>query len=562
MSYIYRRPGLELLATSPAHYERDQNWQQEGFAAADERYTLQSPNLMTVNIDGDGYVLDGQQDYDLTTLTNWDNYTITDWAALTAYEVGDLVLPVVGGANCIYVCAVAGTSGAAEPAWSVVKNANNVDATAQWTTTFDNTVAAQRAGYDHYVYACVPAGGTTPDIILSDNVTIPIGYTADNSRKISGFHCECVAIGVIGGHVLTGYVAGDILPLSVWDLNFKSVGLQEGTVYDERTHRWAGIYMNSGTGVNTVSVYGATATDTRNWMDFVDDCGAVGCTLPTDDEFQIIARGSNEETNIAGGADPVTTGGHLDTAGRRMTSDDGCEDCCGAWNQWTRTHGYRADGLTMEIVAGEKTATVYHDAVPDGNQIYLKFDNGQPYLCCNMANDTVDKIITLGTNYKITIVHDVGAAGGLPIYFDDDATQPSRLLVNNTILTKDCYILSNSPSYMLKLKHDAGAAGNGSALHFDDGGDERLESNCAGTANAVIDLAYFDSAELVWAYENLPGAKGSLYKQGTYGDAVLHAGGSWNSAAHAGSRYRNAHYYRWIANAAFGCRVVAEAKES
>ena len=64
-------------------------------------------------------------------------------------------------------------------------------------------------------------------------------------------------------------------------------------------------------------------SDGRKWLDFVDDFAAIGCRMPDDDEFQRIAAGSNEETNIARSADPVTTGGHSDTAGRRMISNIG-----------------------------------------------------------------------------------------------------------------------------------------------------------------------------------------------------------------------------------------------
>ena len=40
--------------------------------------------------------------------------------------------------------------------------------------------------------------------------------------------------------------------------------------------------------------------------------------------------------NIAGSNDPGTTGGHKDTAGRRMISNYGVEDCCGVLWQWTK----------------------------------------------------------------------------------------------------------------------------------------------------------------------------------------------------------------------------------
>ena len=59
--------------------------------------------------------------------------------------------------------------------------------------------AANRAGKDFYVYL-LEAGG----VILSNNSTVPTGYTSSNSRKIAGFHCLCTAVGTISGHSLSG----------------------------------------------------------------------------------------------------------------------------------------------------------------------------------------------------------------------------------------------------------------------------------------------------------------------------------------------------------------------
>lgn len=90
----------------------------------------------------------------------------------------------------------------------------------------------------------------------------------------------------------------------------------------------------SNTGASTLSVNGGTISDTRNWMDFIDDAGAVGKRLLRDREFQLAAAGCNEGTNITGSVDPVTSGGHTDTAARRMISNIGCEDMAGAMWQW------------------------------------------------------------------------------------------------------------------------------------------------------------------------------------------------------------------------------------
>jgi hypothetical protein len=231
-------------------------------------------------------------------------------------------------------------------------------------SNWDPTAAANRdssftslaPGTNYYVYACQQTGYYAK-IIASLNTTYPNGYNASNSRKIGGFHTLCADVGTISGHPLSGYVAGAILPASVWSLNHRPRCSPEGMVWSEQAKLWVDIYLMSGTGANSASVYGAVITDSRNWMDFVDDLAAVSKRLLEDDEFQIIAAGSNEETNIAGSADPNTTGGHVDTASRRMISNIGCEDTCGAMWQWLRTPGARLDDGTAGIwidLAGAK----------------------------------------------------------------------------------------------------------------------------------------------------------------------------------------------------------------
>lgn len=290
--------------------------------------------------------------------------------------------------------------------WFLIDSDINVSAASDLDT---GTVSN---GKDYYVYACDNAGVLT--FVISLNATYPSGYTASNSRKIGGFHTLCVNVGTISGHVLTGYVANDILPASIWDLKHRTAnGINVGMVYDEAINKWVDIYLASGTGASCASVYGAAITDTRTWLDFVDDGHAVKKRLLEDEEFQSIAAGSNEETNIAGSADPVTTGGHLDTGGRRMISNIGCEDCCGAMSQWLRDQSWRLDG---------------------------------------------------------------------------------------------------------------------------------------------VDLA----ACQAWAWYDLPGAKGSLYKQGTYGDVKLLAGLYWSNGAYCGSRGRLAGSYRWYTGTYIGARFRAK----
>jgi hypothetical protein len=138
-------------------------------------------------------------------------------------------------------------------------------------------------------------------------------------------------------HTLAGFSAGDILPESVWCLTWKPDTLvEDAMVYDVSTGIAVDIYLQSGTGRNTRSKYNATHTVSRSQICHVDDMLQVGKQLLSDDEFLSIALGSNECTNIQGSSDRSTVGGHVDTAGRRMTSAIGCEECCGYLWQWLR----------------------------------------------------------------------------------------------------------------------------------------------------------------------------------------------------------------------------------
>lgn len=204
---------------------------------------------------------------------------------------------------------------------------------------------ANLAGKDVYIYACEPTSGTEPIFVLSLNSTVPTGYTANNSRKIGGFHCLCKDVGVIEGHTLSGYVTGDILPATRWDLLHRPKGDLEGLAYDEFSECWLSIYQLSWDGIKLVSVYNgviADGTSTKKWHGeaFIEQLMNQKMRLPWRHEFQMAAKGSNEETAIKNAADPNTTGGHVDSNNRRMISNIGLEDCCGCSWQWAIDLGF------------------------------------------------------------------------------------------------------------------------------------------------------------------------------------------------------------------------------
>lgn len=379
MGFLNRLP-----ARQDTYYARNRMWKNKGSDSAANRRTLVSPSHMLVNIGGAGnhaYELEEALELDLNTAANWDD--------------------------------------------------------SQYAT------AANRAGKDFRIYACVPVSGYTPVILLSIATTYPTGYNANNSRKVGLFHCECVNVGTISGHALSGYVAGDILPRSIQDLLHRpKVGFIPGVVWGGSTDFdslnyapvWKAIYMASGTGASVASVFGAAASVNRDWNAFVSDFGLIGGRMMRDAEFQVLATGIEEEVNIAGSVNPTTTGGHVSTTGRRMISNIGSEDDAGVWWQWLDEQSYRFDGA---------------------------------------ANHT----------------HQVVVSG---------------------------------------------------------------EAQTVTTGNPSGDVAP------AWVWYNLPGTVGSVYRQGTYGDVKLLAGGTWNAAANAGSQARVASNARWDVGSTVGGRFVAE----
>lgn len=239
--------------------------------------------------------------------------------------------------------------------------------------------ASARAGKDVYIYACWPSNVESgiPVFVASMNSTTPTGYNAINSRKIGGVHCLCADVGTIDGHPLSGYVAGDVLPASLWDLRHRPVSAPEGMVYIEPLDLWADIYLNSWDGEKVVSEYGAVIADgtssrSYHWWRWVEEFNLLKKRLPHRWEFRELADGSPEAVNITGSADPNTTGGHTATNSQRIISKYGCEDCTGVLWQWGSdltthgtTNGWAGYSYTSSIVptesnrGGEYYATTY-----------------------------------------------------------------------------------------------------------------------------------------------------------------------------------------------------------
>ena len=237
-----------------------------------------------------------------------------------------------------------------------------------------DTGSTLQAGKDYSVYITPIVTGY--DFVVSLNSTFPTGYTADTTYKIGGFHTLCVGVTSTNApsipsnswfttHTAIGYNAGDIIPNSVWCLTHRPVSDPSGMVYVDLIHKWVDIYLQSGTFTSTASVYGATTTDSRQPILHQFDMICVGKSMATDNEFMIFAEGSNQKTAISGAKDWVTTGGHVDTANKRMISCYFVEDCCGFLWQWLDEIGFN----------GQINWTSYGSGAEDRGQTY-----GMPFV--------------------------------------------------------------------------------------------------------------------------------------------------------------------------------------
>ena len=349
----YGKTAKLIAASAPHYFAESAPFQTD---TTSNRTTIVSPKELLVNINGTGYDLSGAVKLDASVDRAWNTKAVA-WQANHAYAVNDVVYPLSGKTDYYYRCIKAGTSSSLTPTFPTTVGSTYNDGDVVWECQLDYTRAANRAGKDFYIYALVKDGEAS--LALCADTIAPTGYDFTNSLKVGGFHCECADIGTLVDktHWLYGYLAGDILPMSVWDNYHRPYGDPEGYVYDPSTNIWVSIYGLSTEGKYTSaedtlvlkSVYGGTWADGTSAiafhaLKFDQILARQGQRLLWQHEFVSASLGSNQGTNIKGSNDPGTTGGHVDTAGVRMVSWLGCEDCCGALWQWGKEVGSSSQG--------------------------------------------------------------------------------------------------------------------------------------------------------------------------------------------------------------------------
>ena len=192
----------------------------------------------------------------------------------------------------------------------------DIDNSENWT---DPAYAAAdtRKGKDCFIHLVATDDGKSCMFALAPTMTLA---DAADSRLIGGFHCLCADTGTIADHPLSGLKAGDILPMSLWDLWHCPACGPGGMVFDPRIRLWTDIYLTDAGGTGS---FGAAIHYFENWAEFTELQARRGRVLPDDSAFTSIMSGSSPTSLPTA---PVTAGGNMDTAGRRLLSDIGVED--------------------------------------------------------------------------------------------------------------------------------------------------------------------------------------------------------------------------------------------
>ena len=193
-------------------------------------------------------------------------------------------------------------------------------------------------GVDYAIYA------TADGLVVSNNFTVPDGYTAENSRRIGGFH----------------YGDNEFKEYSFYDLHFRPKCKDpRGMVIDVSGSRfWNDIYLlNQTPDALGTSAYNAQIADGSspckipaiwggdgtaqysNLTQYIaaEVLAAYGKRLPSHDEFEVLALGSTP--GYAVGVDPVTT--KFDASAR---SKNGSEQVSGHLWQWGKDIWDRGNG--------------------------------------------------------------------------------------------------------------------------------------------------------------------------------------------------------------------------
>lgn len=232
-------------------------------------------------------------------------------------------------------------------------------------------------GKDYYIYCCNKSNSA--EFKISLNSTYPNGYTADNSRKIGGFHYgDCRRIkentlepinksGVAWGAGWEDNVYVGILPFSVWTILFRPISEPEGMVFDESISKWVDIYNCNTSFKSEYNKTPMTGSEGLMYYDWYEKVARKTKKFPLSyPEFCSVADGSpngrDEDNNYAW---TKTTNSVRNKTGviAKAVSSIGCKDCVG--NVWEV--GTEYSWTTNGSWAWRNQANIKKGAIYSGN---------------------------------------------------------------------------------------------------------------------------------------------------------------------------------------------------
>ena len=246
-------------------------------------------------------------------------------------------------------------------------------------------------GKDYSIFL-VPDEDDGVEFVVSLNKTAPEGYDTYNTRRIGGFHTECADVGTVSDdNDMNGWLAGDIIPLSVWTLWHKpAVASPSGARYVPERDAWKTIYVQSGTGESTVFEYEGTTTRSRTVWDHELDLALVGWDFPTSLDFTISEQGIVPLKAVYGQAESSCTsaGGWVNISSVRMVTSGGDESTCGGLHNFLLERG--PAGSTGWSSSGTSD---YTDAYQYGTVYVLRAggtwaDSGYSGPSCRLGNSS------------------------------------------------------------------------------------------------------------------------------------------------------------------------------
>lgn len=255
---------------------------------------------------------------------------------------------------------------AAQSGWNPYSVANN-----------DGSFSVITLGDDIYIYATQQSSGYAK-LVASKNSTYPTGYSASNSRKVSGFHVGRTR--PIAQRFVTTYTPTvGIVPNSVWDQLYRPKCSPEGMA-EFAPGRWGSIYqlsVISGAWPSVVfgSRYGVVpvrSTGGYNELDLHRGVHAAGMREPTFEEWLMMADGAPQGLDASNDiAWTATTNTGPTTAGgvAKSVSCANFVDCVG--NLWERIAGHFDIGNSTNTYAWDATVVnTGQDSAQSRGQVY------------------------------------------------------------------------------------------------------------------------------------------------------------------------------------------------